>query len=85
MLSSLIFGPHGATPCRDDNPNQVKNYELYKNKGFSVYAVSVDRDKSDWLEAIKKDGLTYTNVSEKDGGANTADVVYGIVNILLIT
>ena len=40
----------------------IKNYLKYKDKGFEVYQVSLDRSRSDWVNAIKKDNLIY----EKD-------------------
>lgn len=55
-------------PCRKENPNVVKLYEKYKEKGFTVYSVSLDNNKDKWLEAVKKDNLTWPNhVSELKG------------------
>lgn len=51
-------------PCRQENPNVVRVYNKYKDKGFTVYGVSLDRSKDDWLKAIKDDGLTWTHVSD---------------------
>jgi peroxiredoxin len=39
-------------------------YNLYKDKGFEVFGVSLDRTKEDWLKAIEDDGLTWTHVSD---------------------
>jgi peroxiredoxin len=51
-------------PCRRENPNVVKAYNKYKDKGFEVFGVSLDRNKEDWLQAIQEDGLTWTHVSD---------------------
>ncbi len=51
-------------PCRRENPNVVKAYQKYKDKGFEVYGVSLDRNKEDWVQAIQEDGLTWTQVSD---------------------
>lgn len=54
-------------PCRQENPNVVAAYDTFKDKGFTVFGVSLDRPgkKAEWLEAIKKDGLgQWTNVSD---------------------
>jgi peroxiredoxin len=51
-------------PCRKENPNVVKAYQKFKNKGFEVYGVSLDRSKEDWVEAIQQDNLTWTHVSD---------------------
>lgn len=51
-------------PCRKENPNVVRLYHRYKDKGFSVFGVSLDSKKDAWIEAIKKDGLEWTHVSD---------------------
>lgn len=53
-------------PCRADNPNLVYAYDKYKDKGFTILGVSLDRpgDKMKWEKAIEKDGLRWTNVSD---------------------
>lgn len=51
-------------PCRRENPNVVKAYQKYKDKGFDVFGVSLDRTKADWVQAIEEDGLTWTHVSD---------------------
>jgi peroxiredoxin len=51
-------------PCRRENPNVVRAYNKFKDKGFEVFGVSLDRTKEDWLQAIQEDGLTWTHVSD---------------------
>ncbi len=51
-------------PCRRENPNVVKAYARFKDKGFEVYGVSLDRTKEDWVQAIQQDNLTWTHVSD---------------------
>ena len=70
-------------PCRAENPNVAKNYELYKNKGFTVFGVSMDSatGKNNWLEAIVKDGLNWTQVSDLNGWSNSAGKLYGVGSI----
>ncbi len=51
-------------PCRAENPNVVKVYNKFKSKGFDVLGVSLDRNKEEWINAIAKDQLTWTQVSE---------------------
>jgi peroxiredoxin len=50
-------------PCRRENPNVVATYNQFKNKNFTILGVSMDEDKSAWLEAIKADQLSWTQVS----------------------
>lgn len=44
-------------PCRRENPNLVRLYDLYHDKGFQVYQVSIDKTREAWLKGIKEDGL----------------------------
>jgi len=68
-------------PCRAENPNVVKTFNTYKAKGFTVLGVSLDQDKSKWLDAIKKDGLTWTHVSDLKYWNNEVAVQFGIQSI----
>ncbi len=67
-------------PCRGENPNLVKAYAVYKDKGFDILGVSLDNTngKAAWIEAIKKDGLVWTNISDLNGWSNKAALLYGI-------
>jgi len=49
------------------NEMLVELYRNYRNKGFEIYQVSVDKDKDAWVEAIEEDGLTWTNVGDMEG------------------
>jgi peroxiredoxin len=51
-------------PCRKENPNVVKAYHQFKDRGFDILGVSLDRTKEDWIQAIKDDGLVWTQVSD---------------------
>lgn len=44
-------------PCREENPNLVKMYDMYHWLGFDIYQVSLDLRKDEWVEAIRKDRL----------------------------
>jgi peroxiredoxin len=68
-------------PCRAENPNVVKTYNAFKNKNFTVLGVSLDQDKPRWLEAIKKDGLNWSHVSDLKYWNNEVAVQFGIQSI----
>jgi len=68
-------------PCRGENPNVVKAYNKFKDKGFTILGVSLDQDKAKWLEAIKKDGLAWTHVSDLKYWNNAVAVQFGIQSI----
>jgi peroxiredoxin len=65
-------------PCRRENPNVVAAYNKYKDKGFTVFGVSLDKSKSDWLKAIETDHLTWTHVSDLVYWNSAPAQLYGV-------
>jgi peroxiredoxin len=67
-------------PCRQENPNVVKAYNKYREKGFHILGVSLDRpgQKEKWLKAINDDKLTWTHVSDLKFWQNEVAIMYGI-------
>ena len=63
-LLLVDFWAAWCAPCRAENPNEVKVYKEFKNKGFDILGVSLDRTKEDWIKAIEKDNLAWTQVSD---------------------
>lgn len=68
-------------PCRRENPNVVRMYKKYKDKGFEILGVSLDDKKDRWLGAIEQDGLEWPHVSDLKGWQNAAAQAYGIRSI----
>jgi peroxiredoxin len=70
-------------PCRQENPNVVKAYNKFKDRNFTILGVSLDRStgKSDWMAAIKKDGLVWTQVSDLKFWQNEVAVLYDVRSI----
>ena len=77
----IDFWASWCGPCRAENPNVVHSYNEYKSKGFEILGVSLDENKSDWLKAIAKDNLAWTQVSDLKGWSNAASQAYGIKGI----
>ncbi|MBX2941959.1 MAG: TlpA family protein disulfide reductase [Cyclobacteriaceae bacterium] len=65
-------------PCRQENPNVVRMYHKYNDKGFEVFGVSLDRTKEDWLQGIKEDGLVWTQVSDLKYFNSAAAELYNV-------
>jgi thiol-disulfide isomerase/thioredoxin len=78
----IDFWASWCGPCRRENPHVVRAYNKYKDAGFTVYSVSLDRDKNRWLQAIKSDGLIWPNhVSDLKQWQSAAVQLYGFRGI----
>ena len=77
----IDFWASWCAPCRRENPNVVKMYEKYKDKGFEIFGVSLDKDRKRWQAAIEADGLTWTQVSDLAGWGSAAAKKYGVTSI----
>lgn len=60
----IDFWAAWCKPCRQENPNIVAAYQKYKDEGFEILGVSLDKKRDDWLRAIEADNLEWTQVSE---------------------
>jgi len=60
----IDFWASWCAPCRKENPNVVTAYQKYKDKGFSVFGVSLDKSRAGWIKAIESDHLDWLQVSE---------------------
>lgn len=67
-------------PCRNENPNVVRMYDKFKDKGFAIYSVSLDNPgkREAWVRAIRNDNLTWTHVSDLKGWQSYAAQQYGV-------
>lgn len=81
----LDFWAAWCRPCRAENPNVVATYNQFKDaefnggKGFTVFSVSLDRNKADWEKAIEQDNLKWdTHVSDLKFWNNAAARTYGV-------
>jgi len=78
----IDFWASWCRPCRMENPNVVKAYKKYHDKGFTIYSVSLDTSRDNWLKAIKSDGLSeWTHVSDLKGWNCIAAQKYGVHSI----
>lgn len=78
----IDFWASWCGPCRRENPNVVSTYNTYKKDGFEVFSVSLDKSAEPWVEAIKQDGLVWSNhVSDLKFWSSQAAQDYGVHSI----
>jgi peroxiredoxin len=77
----LDFWAAWCSPCRRENPNLVRAYKLFNDKGFEIFQVSLDRTKEEWVGAIKNDNLNWTQVSDLKYWSSPAAKLYYVRSI----
>lgn len=78
----IDFWASWCGPCRKENPNVVALYEKYKDKGFTVFSVSLDSDKNAWMRAIETDKLIWPyHISELKRWDGLLSRSYGVNSI----
>lgn len=66
-IKIVDFWASWCYPCRLNNPILKQLYSQFHAQGLEIVHVSLDENRQRWLEAIAKDGLTWTQVSSLKG------------------
>ena len=77
----IDFWASWCGPCRRENPNVVKMYQTYKDRGFEIFGVSLDNDAPRWKAAIQSDGLTWVHGSDLLGWKSKPALTYQVHSI----
>jgi peroxiredoxin len=74
----LDFWAAWCQPCRVENPDLVRIYRRFHDQGFEILGISLDKTRTDWLQAVARDGLLWPQVSDLKYMQSEAVRVYDI-------
>lgn len=80
-ITMIDFWASWCGPCRRFNPTLTKIYAKFKNKGFGILGVSLDKEKEAWVKAVKDDKLVWKHVSDLKYWKSEAAAMYQIHSI----
>jgi thiol-disulfide isomerase/thioredoxin len=75
------FWASWCAPCREESPTLVRLYNEYKDKGFAILSVSIDKNTTQWKSAIRQDGYTWENVCDLNGYGGPVAALYTVTAI----
>lgn len=74
----IDFWASWCVPCRAENPNLVTAYKKFKEKNFEIISISLDKDRKEWIEAIRHDNLNWTHLSDLKFWDNAVSRLYAV-------
>ena len=75
------FWASWCAPCREESPTLVRLYNEYKDKGFEILSISIDKNTTQWKNAIRQDGYVWENVCDLNGYGGPTAALYTVTAI----
>lgn len=60
----LNFWASWSSRAHRDSPLLADAYKRFKDKGFDIVGVSIDRNEDAWQKAVRRDSLVWTQVAD---------------------
>lgn len=80
-VTLVDFWASWCLPCRKENPNVVRAYQTFHDKGFNILSVSLDKSEAAWKQAINKDGMPWYHVSGLQYWNEPVAKLFGITGV----
>jgi len=77
----IDFWASWCLPCRKENPNIVKAYQAFHQKGFNILSISLDKSEAAWKKAIVQDNMSWYHASSLQYWDEPIAKLYGISGV----
>lgn len=74
----IDFWASWCAPCRIANKKLAPLYNDYKDENFEIVGISLDTDKTKWINAIQKDKLAYEQLIDAKGFDAKSALFFGV-------
>jgi thiol-disulfide isomerase/thioredoxin len=80
-VTLIDFWASWCPPCRKDIPHLAELYKQYKDKGFEIVGVSLDRTNDAWVKGIQDLHIIWPQMSDLKFWQSEGAALYGVNSI----